>query len=341
MKKAFTLIELLVVIAIIAILAAMLMPTLTRARAEAQKALCQSNMHNIGLGWAMLFKDANDWTREKCSSVTWAPDSLASCLAEGYIDDYDLLVCPAFDAWYPRNPSFSSARDEPEIIETCYFADEARIKRESLPQRAIAADGIEMMTMHGAEPANHSDDNGRVVGSNVLFVDMAVEWADVYQEYQYWDMDQPETYGPGGYAAAQSGQDWTPHATGGTWRRWGWIQNRRLLNTALDTDIGGGAGLGEDDVDNGDVDGDDLPDDVDDIYYVDCTTEEFGDAAKYGFISFNRLNRCVYATDKNERDCAVAGGHVWWWRMRSDDYSGMTWGWPAEFKDIPIPAGPP
>lgn len=57
MKKAFTLIELLVVIAIIAILAAMLMPALGRAREEAQKARCRGNDHNIGLSLSMFTSD--------------------------------------------------------------------------------------------------------------------------------------------------------------------------------------------------------------------------------------------------------------------------------------------
>jgi prepilin-type N-terminal cleavage/methylation domain-containing protein/prepilin-type processing-associated H-X9-DG protein len=77
-KRGFTLIELLVVIAIIAILAAILFPVFARARENARRTSCLSNLKQVGLGFAQYLQDYDESYPPAFSwnSSTGAPNQL-------------------------------------------------------------------------------------------------------------------------------------------------------------------------------------------------------------------------------------------------------------------------
>jgi prepilin-type N-terminal cleavage/methylation domain-containing protein/prepilin-type processing-associated H-X9-DG protein len=121
-RNGFTLIELLVVIAIIAILMAILMPALKRAREQGQRAVCLSNLKQLSLAW-ILYADDNDdklvsseaggtWRSqygEPWVGVTWASgwaqggqlpeDDQIKGIKDGalwpYVKEVNLYKCPA------------------------------------------------------------------------------------------------------------------------------------------------------------------------------------------------------------------------------------------------------
>src|SRR3982751_2317979 len=93
-RSAFTLIELLVVIAIISILAAILFPVFARARENARKASCASNLKQIGLAMTQYSQDYDEMLVPSAhfskSPVIYAYQDL-----DPYVRNRQLWRCPS------------------------------------------------------------------------------------------------------------------------------------------------------------------------------------------------------------------------------------------------------
>ena len=118
-RRAFTLVELLVVIAIIAILAALLLPALSRARMQAQQTACINNLRQLQICWLLYAHDHNDVVPPNNSvydigtgapipgldlSLTWCPgntrlDTTPTNIQNGHLFSYNRSVaiyhCPS------------------------------------------------------------------------------------------------------------------------------------------------------------------------------------------------------------------------------------------------------
>ena len=97
-NRGFTLIELLVVIAIIAILAAILFPAFARARENARRASCQSNLKQIVLGVLMYVQDYDEkfpYGRDRDQALAGGGETMWGNRVEPYLKSRQLFVCPS------------------------------------------------------------------------------------------------------------------------------------------------------------------------------------------------------------------------------------------------------
>jgi prepilin-type N-terminal cleavage/methylation domain-containing protein/prepilin-type processing-associated H-X9-DG protein len=111
-RRAFTLIELLVVIAIIAILASILFPVFARARENARRASCQSNLKQISLGIIQYTQDYDEhypMYRVTASSTHYAarPFGWADAIQPN-VKSVQVLQCPSDSAGPVSSPAVSS-----------------------------------------------------------------------------------------------------------------------------------------------------------------------------------------------------------------------------------------
>jgi len=160
-KRGFTLIELLVVIAIIAILAAILFPVFGKAREQARKATCQSNLKQLGLA---SFMYVQDWDERWMNATGWSSDTALG----NYVKNDKVFDCPSISGTPTGSLDYEFNVNVASDTNASFVADPSSVvcmaDSSTMEDRAGGAAGLAWAT------TTHSE------GIDVLFCDGHVKW---------------------------------------------------------------------------------------------------------------------------------------------------------------------